>query len=106
TTGTTGLDSLAHRVNELTQALDTRVTEMGPLPNNLEALVKTLTDKLDHADSGSRDQAAFDQLERQIVGLAEKVEAADQKFGNLGTIERGIQQLTMQVRAAREDAAA
>jgi localization factor PodJL len=105
TTGTTGLDSLAHRVNELTQALDTRVTEIGPLPNNLEALVKTLTDKLDRADSGSRDQIAFDQLERQIAGLAEKIDAADQRTGNLSAIERGIQQLTLQVRAAREDAA-
>jgi localization factor PodJL len=105
TTGTTGLDSLAQRVNQLTQALDTRVTEIGPLPNNLESLVKTLTDKLDRADSGSRDQVAFDQLERQIAGLAEKIDAADQRSGNLSAIERGIQQLTLQVRAAREDAA-
>ncbi|MGZ6253912.1 MAG: hypothetical protein ACXWM1_12690, partial [Candidatus Binataceae bacterium] len=105
TTGTTGLDSLATRVNELTQALDTRVTEIGPLPNNLESLVKTLSDKLDRADSGSRDQVAFDQLERQIAGLAEKIDAADQRSGNLSGIERGIQQLTLQVRAAREDAA-
>jgi localization factor PodJL len=105
TTGTAGLDSLAQRVNQLTQALDTRVTEIGPLPNNLESLVKTLTDKLDRADSGSRDQIAFDQLERQIVSLAEKIDAADQRSGNLGAIERGIQQLTLQVRAAREDAA-
>jgi localization factor PodJL len=105
TTGTTGLDSLAQRVNQLTQALDTRVTEIGPLPNNLESLVQTLTDKLDRADSGSRDQVAFDQLERQIAGLAEKIDAADQRSGNLGAIERGIQQLTMQMRAAREDAA-
>jgi len=105
TTGTTGLDSLAMRVNELTQALDTRVTEIGPLPSNLESLVKTLSDKLDHADSGSRDQVAFDQLERQIAGLAEKIDAADQRSGDLSAIERGIQQLTLQVRAAREDAA-
>jgi localization factor PodJL len=105
TTGTTGLDSLAMRVNELTQALDTRVTEIGPLPNNLESLVKTLSDKLDQADSGSRDQVAFDQLERQIAGLAEKIDAADQRSGNLSAIEHGIQQLTLQVRAAREDAA-
>jgi localization factor PodJL len=105
TSGTTGLDSLAERVSQLTQALDTRVTEIGPLPNNLESLVKTLSDKLDHADAGSRDQIAFDQLERQIAGLAEKIDAADQRSGNLSAIERGIQQLTLQVRAAREDAA-
>ncbi len=79
---------------------------MGPLPQNLEFLVKSLNDKLDRADTTVRDQAGFEQLERQIMGLADKIEAADQKFSNLGAIERGIQQLTMQVRAAREDATA
>ncbi|TMJ03460.1 MAG: hypothetical protein E6G97_10025 [Alphaproteobacteria bacterium] len=105
-TGATGLDSLAQRVNELTQALDTRVEQIGPLPSNLESLVRTLTDKLNHSDTFARDQAAFEHLERQIHGIAERIEVADQKFGDLGAIERGIQQLTMQVREAREESAA
>jgi len=105
-TGATGLDSLAQRVNELTQALDTRVEQIGPLPSNLESLVRTLTDKLNHSDGFARDQAAFEHLERQIVGIADKIEAADQKFGDLSAIERGIQQLTLHVREAREESAA
>jgi localization factor PodJL len=104
-TGATGLDSLAHRVNELTHALDSRVAEMGPLPQHLESLVASLTDKLNRSDGLAHDQAAFEHLERQIAGIAERIEAADQKFGDLSTIERGIQQLTLQVREAREDAA-
>jgi localization factor PodJL len=91
-TGATGLDSLAHRVNELTQALDRRVEQIGPLPQNLEGLVQSLTDKLNQSDAFGRDQAAFEHLERQIVGIADRIEAADQKFGDLGAIERGIQQ--------------
>jgi len=106
TTGATGLDSLARRVNELTQALDTKVADIGPLPQNLEVLVKNLTDKLDKSDSAGHDQAAFAALERQISGLASKIEEADHKFGDLSAIERGIQQLTLQVRDAREDAIA
>jgi localization factor PodJL len=106
TTGATGLDSLARRVGELTQALDTRVAEIGPLPPNLEVLVKSLTDKLNKSESPGSDQAAFAALERQISGLADKIEEADHKFSNLSTIERGIQQLTLQVREAREDAIA
>src|SRR5947209_10360204 len=105
-TGSTGLDSLAQRVNELTHALDTRVEQIGPLPSNLESLVRTLTDKLNHTDAFARDQAAFEHLERQILGIADKIEAADQKFGDLSAIERGIQQLTLQVREAREESAA
>ncbi|MEA2871151.1 MAG: localization factor PodJL, partial [Hyphomicrobiales bacterium] len=105
-TGATGLDSLAQRVNELTQALDTRVEQIGPLPSNLESLVRTLTDKLNHSDGFARDQVAFEHLERQIAGIADKIEVADQKFGDLSAIERGIQQLTVQVREAREESAA
>jgi len=105
-TGATGLDSLAHRVNELTQALDTRVEQIGPLPQNIEALVQALSDKLNHSDSGPRDQAAFEHLERQILHIADKLDATEHKTGDLQAIERGLQQLTLQVREAREEAIA
>ncbi len=103
-TGSNGLDSLATRVHELTHALDTRVEQMGPMPSNLEALVQSLTDKLNGSDRSGREQAAFAQIERQISGIAEKLDAADQRNGDLSAIERGIQQLTLQVREAREEA--
>jgi localization factor PodJL len=105
-TGASGLDSLAHRVHELTHALDTRVEQIGPLPGNIEALVKSLSDKLNGADSFSRDQAAFEQLEQRIMGLADRIETAGERSNELTGIERGIQQLTLQVREAREDAIA
>jgi len=105
-TGATGLDSLAHRVSELTQALDTRVEQIGPLPQNIEALVQALSDKLNHSGSGARDQAAFEHLERQIGQLADKLDQAEHKTDDLRAIERGIQQLTLQVREAREEAIA
>jgi localization factor PodJL len=105
-TGASGIDSLAHRVNELTHALDTRVEQIGPLPSNIESLVNSLTEKLNGADSFARDQAAFEQLEARIVGLADRIETAGQRTGDMSGIERGIQQLTMQVREAREDAIA
>src|SRR3954454_1673584 len=106
TTGAAGLDSLATRVSDLTHALDTRVEQMGPMPQNLASLVKSLTDKLDSADNSPRDQAAFEQLERRIMSLADRLETADQRSGELSAIERGIDQLTLQVREAREEAAA
>src|SRR4051794_10779272 len=105
-TGATGLDSLSARVNELTQALDSRVEQIGPMPQNLEALVQALSDKLNHSDSASGDQAAFEHLERQILNIADKLDAAEHKTGDMRGIERGIQQLTLQVREAREEAIA
>src|SRR4051812_1334930 len=105
-TGATGLDSLSARVNELTQALDSRVEQIGPMPQNLEALVQALSDKLNHSGSAAGDQAAFEHLERQILNIADKLDAAEHKTGDLRGIERGIQQLTVQVREAREEAIA
>src|SRR3954468_9655116 len=105
-TGATGLDSLSVRVNELTQALDSRVEQIGPMPQTLEALVQALSDKLNHSDSAAGDQAAFEHLERQILNIADKLDAAEHKTGDLRGIERGIQQLTLQVREAREEAIA
>ena len=67
--GASGLDSLAQRVNDLTQALDSRVEQMGPLPNNIEALIASINDKLDRSDSAPHDQAAFAQIERRIFLL-------------------------------------
>jgi localization factor PodJL len=104
--GASGLDSLSHRVNELTQALDTRVDQMGPMPQHLEGLVNALTDKLNKSDTRGHEQAAFDQLESRIMSLADRMETAGQRTGDLSGIERGIHQLTMQVREAREDAVA
>jgi localization factor PodJL len=105
-TGAAGLDALVERVNELTQALDTRVEQIRPLPQNIEALVQALSDKLDHWESASPDHAAFEHLERQIVLVADKLDAAEHKTGDLQGIERGIQQLTTQVRESREEAIA
>ncbi|MBV8835994.1 MAG: SEL1-like repeat protein, partial [Alphaproteobacteria bacterium] len=44
------------------------------------------------------------QLEQRIMGLADRIETAGQRSTDLSGIERGIQQLTMQVREAREEA--
>ncbi|HEU4651091.1 MAG TPA: hypothetical protein VFS49_06725, partial [Croceibacterium sp.] len=106
TTGAEGLDALAQRVHDLTHALDTRAENLGPMPQNLAALVTSLTEKLDAADNPSHDQAAFEQIERRIMSIADRIETAGERSGDLSAIERGIQQLTLQVREAREESAA
>jgi localization factor PodJL len=103
-TGAGTLESLSQRVEDLTRALDTRGTERVELPGNLESLVHALSAKLDRQPAANHDQAGFDQLERQIMRLADKIEVADQRFGNMGAIERGISQLMEQVQEARADA--
>jgi localization factor PodJL len=103
-TGAGSLESLAQRVDELTRTLDTRGTDRVELPQNLESLVHALSAKLDQHGAPEHNHAGIDQLERQIMRLADKIEVADQRFGNIGAIERGISQLMEQVQAARADA--
>jgi localization factor PodJL len=106
-TGAGNLESLAQRVDDLTRALDARGTDRVELPQNLESLVHALSAKLDqHGAPQAHDHAGFDQLERQIGRLADKIEVADQHFGNIGAIERGISLLMEQVQQARADAVA
>jgi localization factor PodJL len=104
TTGAGHLESLAQRVDHLTRTLDARGTERTELPQNLESLVHALSAKLDQQGAPQHDHAGIDQLERQIMRLADKIEVADQRFVNIGAIERGITQLMNEVQAARADA--
>src|ERR1043166_1737684 len=103
-TGAGTLESLSQRVEDLTRALDTHGTDRTVLPHNLESLVHALSDKLDQHYTPAQEHAGIDQLERQIMRLADKIEVADQRFGNIGAIERGIAQLMEQVQAARTEA--
>ncbi|MEA2929718.1 MAG: localization factor PodJL, partial [Hyphomicrobiales bacterium] len=103
-TGASHLESLSQRVETLTRALDSRGLDRAELPQNLESLVQALTAKLDQHGTPANEHAGIDQLERQIMRLADKIEVADQRFGNIGAIERGISQLMEEVQAARADA--
>src|SRR5262249_53709499 len=60
--------------------------------------------KLDRGDASSFDHAALAQIEHRIIGLADRIETAGQRSTDLSAIEHGIQQLTLQVREAREEA--
>jgi len=87
-------------VSELTQALDTRVTEIGPLPNNLESLVKSSPTSSIAPTSGSRDQVAFDPTRTADRRPRREDRRCGPTIRQSSAIERGIQQLTLQVRAA------
>src|SRR5262249_35743225 len=102
-TGAPHLESLTQRVDDLTRALDVRGTDRFELPQNIESLVHALSEKLDRQPTEQQHQA-FDAIEQQIGRLADRLEIADQRFSNIGAIERGIAQLMEQVQAARTEA--
>ena len=103
---TAGIDTLSQRVTDLTHLLEARVTvPVGP-PSNLENLIATLSEKLDHVDALAHEHTAFDHLGRQIATISDKMDAADQRFAGLSAIERAMQELNAQTRQAGEQAAA
>ena len=100
-----GIEMLAQRVEALAASLEARAGDAGPgIPPNFEVLINTLADRLEASRPSAPDHAAFDQLQDQIVRLAQKLDAADGRHGNLGAIERSIADMMAQLKDARATA--
>jgi localization factor PodJL len=104
--GLRGIEALSQRIDGLAASLEARAGERSgrAIPPNFETLINTLADKLEAARPSAPDSAAFDQLQGQIVRLAQKLDASDGSFGNLGAIERNISDMMAQLRDARATA--
>jgi localization factor PodJL len=63
------------------------------VPPELEASIRSLSERLDRMQLSQGDQLALGSLEDRIVKLAEKLDAFDARLNNLGSIERGISDL-------------
>ena len=98
-TGATGLDSLAIGRELFGARAPARADR--PAAENIEVLVQTLA-----TSSTGRNlctiRPPLSSARAAHRGIAEKIEAADRN--SISGIERGIQQLTLQVREAREEA--
>ncbi|HEX2655587.1 MAG TPA: hypothetical protein VHN11_18305, partial [Xanthobacteraceae bacterium] len=97
------LDHLAQRIETLAASIDAKSTQQPDTPPQLELLIKSLTEKLETVRAPTDDRA-FDQLENQIVQLAQKLDSTDARLGNLGAIERGIADVVLQLKDARANA--
>jgi localization factor PodJL len=95
TAGADAIISLEQRVAALGDLL--KVAAMGPLPPQLDALVKTVNEKLDQVELGKSDRVALGHLEDRIVSLVEKLDASDARLSHLGAIERGITDLLVHI---------
>jgi localization factor PodJL len=104
--GLRGIEALSQRIDGLAASLEERAGQAADhgIPANFETLIHTLADKLEATRPSAPDNAAFDQLQGQIVRLAQKLDASDGRFGNLGAIERNISDMMAQLRDARATA--
>jgi len=108
-------------IEAITAAIETRIGEIAdrlaaapraavPAASNpqLEDALRRLADKLEDTHSRPDDPGALADIERHILSLAAKIDAADGRFAQLGTIERGLSDLFAQmeeIRASSIDAA-
>jgi localization factor PodJL len=96
-----GIERLARRIETLASSLDTRAAAgEGGIPAHFETLIKALTEKLETTHAPVAEQS-LEQLEQQIVRLAQKLDASDARLGNLGAIERAMGELMAQLKEAR-----
>ena len=76
TTGGDALDNLEHRITAIADALAERAQSGGAVPPQLEALVQSLSDKIEQIQSSRSDDVAIGHLEDRIVKLVEKLDAS------------------------------
>jgi len=99
--GSDALNHLEHRIDALSRALAERAQNGSVVPPRLEALVQSLTDKIELIQQRRGDNVAVDHLEDRIVQLVERLDASDSRLGHLETIERGLADLLLHIEDLR-----
>jgi localization factor PodJL len=101
--GSDALTGLEQRIAALSDAIAVRNQSGGSVPPKLEALVGSLTDKIEklQGSRGAGDTVAFGHLEDRIVKLVEKLDASDSRLGHLEAIERGLGDLLIHIEEIR-----
>ncbi len=95
------LSSLEHRIGALSDALAQRSQAGAIVPPRLEALVESLSDKIEQIQQSRGDNVAAGHLEDQIVALVQRLDASDSRLGHLEAIERGLADLLVHIEEMR-----
>lgn len=95
------LNNLEHRISALSEALAARSQNGAVVPPRLEALVESLTDKIEQIQQSRGENVAAGHLEDQIVALVKRLDASDSRLGHLEAIERGLGDLLVHIEEIR-----
>ncbi|WP_445491623.1 hypothetical protein [Rhodopseudomonas sp. RCAM05734] len=87
--------ALEARIATLTTTLENRDRPVAtPSSDQLEAALRALSDRLDNLSVGNDSSSTFAHLEQRVSYLLERLEhAADNRSGNLGRVEDGLQDI-------------
>jgi localization factor PodJL len=103
--GSDALNSLEQRITALSDALAERAQSGGNVPPMLEALVQSLSDKIELIQQSRGDNVAVGHLEDRIVKLVQRLDASDSRLGHLEAIERGLADLLVHIEDIRANKA-
>lgn len=95
------LASLEHRIAALSDALAERSQNGDYVPPRLEALVGSLSDKIERIQHSRGDDMLVNHLEDRIVKLVERLDASDSRLSHLEAIERGLADLLVYIEDLR-----
>jgi len=95
------LTGLEQRIAALSDAIAARSQNGATVPPKLEALVGSLSDKIEKLQGSRGDNVAFGHLEDRIVKLVEKLDASDSRLTHLEAIERGLGDLLVHIEEMR-----
>ncbi len=87
---------LEQRIAALTSSLESREQRPAASENSehIETALRALSDRLDRMPVGNDNASAFAHLEQRVSYLLERLEAStDQRGGNLGRVEEGLQDI-------------
>jgi localization factor PodJL len=84
---------LEARIAALTSSLESRERPVvSDNSEHIEGALRALMDRLDHMQVGNDSASTFAHLEQRVSYLLERLEASsDPRFGNLGRVEEGLQ---------------
>lgn len=94
-------ENLASRIDALTRALAERTQVEIAAPQHLEALIQTLSEKIEQLQKSGADNIAAGHLENRIVKLMDRIDASNSRLDKLDAIERGLADLLVHIEELR-----
>jgi localization factor PodJL len=104
----TAFSNLEQRIDEISRALAQRQQTGDGVPARLEALMQSMSDKIEQMQQARSEPVAFGHLEDRIVTLVQRLDASDARLGHLDAVERGLTDLLVHIedlRANRQSSA-
>ena len=99
--GSDAFNKLELRIDALSRAMTDRALNGDAVPLRVEALVQSLSEKIEQIQQSRTDQTAIGHLEDCIAKLVERLSTTDSRLNHLDAIERGLADLLVHIEEIR-----